>query len=305
MTIHEFLSWVALGGSIGGVTAVLIKVKLTKDGLLLGDISVRSDSFLCLGVFSLLIGSAAALAFQWILIGINEFRSNTTIEDIVFILATSVVTGFVAREILPIITNQLEAQIRNVGQKVEHVHREVVEKVEHVEQNVRETRMEDYVITRGLASLNPNIPEFEVHKSRNELASYLELHPTARTVAIVLARLYAEAEDSEDSLTQAIAVLGRFLKAKADLHQIDKDYADALYNRAFYYIQRWKKTADVRYKDQAYEDLTKSVEVFPLNKVDAQHDEDFTPLWDEDRFRALGTTDNKKPLSPHRESGTI
>jgi len=96
MTIRELLFWIVLGGSIGGVTAVLIRVRLVNDGLLVDELSARLRNLLYLAAFSSLIGSAAALAFQWILIGVGKFQSSTQIEDIMFILATSVVAGYVA-----------------------------------------------------------------------------------------------------------------------------------------------------------------------------------------------------------------
>jgi hypothetical protein len=271
MTIRELLFWILLGGSIGGVTAVLIRVKLVNDGLLLDELSARLRNLLYLAVFSSLIGSAAALAFQSILIGVGKFRSSTQIEDIMFILATSVVAGYVAREMLPMITSQVEkltSKLEGVDKKVEHVSKKlegVGKKVEHVEDGLSETSL----LTSAV---------------RNELESYLKSHPTDRRAATILARTCRAHKD----LGGAIAVLDVFLKAKADLQQFDKDYADALYNRACYNVLLSERTRDAKYKDQAYEDLKKSIEISPPNKANAQSDEDFRPLWQEEGFKALG-----------------
>jgi tetratricopeptide (TPR) repeat protein len=271
MTIRELLFWIVLGGSIGGVTAVLIRVRLVNDGLLVDELSARSRNLLYLAAFSSLIGSAAALAFQWILIGVGKFQSSTQIEDIMFILATSVVAGYVARGILPMIASQSEkliGRLESVDKKVEHVGKKlesVDKKVEDVEEDLRETSL----LMRTVG---------------NELESYLRSHPTDRRSAIILATICRANKD----LGGAIAILDRFLKAKADLQQFDKDYADALYNRACYNLLLSESTRDAKHKDQAYEDLKKSIEISPPNKVDAQSDEDFRPLWQEDRFKALG-----------------
>jgi hypothetical protein len=122
--------------------------------------------------------------------------------------------------------------------------------------------------------------------NRNNLESYLKSHPTNRRAAITLASIYRVDED----LGCAIAVLDRFLKAKADLQELDKDYADALYNRACYKLLVSASTGDVRYKNQAYEDLKKSAEISPPKTVDAQSDEDLKPLWQEERFKTLVET---------------
>lgn len=274
MTIRELLFWVVLGGSIGGLTAVLIRVKLANHGLLLEEISVRSRSLLYLAVCSLLIGSAAALAFQWVLISVGKFRSNTQLEDIVFILATSVAAGYVARWIFPMITSQSEELIS----KVESVNK----KVKHVEDDMKATSL----LTRAFLSPRPGAPRSEMQANRNNLDSYLKSHPTDRRTAITLASIYRANED----LGCAIAVLDLFLKAKADLQQFDKDYADALYNRACYKLLVSASTGDVGFKDQAYEDLKKSIEISPPKTVDAQSDEDLKPLWQEERFKTLVET---------------
>lgn len=124
MTIFELIGWIVLGGSIGGVTAMLIKVKVVKDGLLLDEIKVQLRSFVALAVISLFIGSTAALAIQWFLIGFGGFRSKPEIEDTMFILAISIIAGFGGRRLLPMITSQLEKQIRNVEEGLEKTKKE-------------------------------------------------------------------------------------------------------------------------------------------------------------------------------------
>lgn len=289
MTICEVLSWIVLGGSIGGVTAMLIRVKVVKDGMLLdNDVTVRSRTLLGLAMFSSFIGSAAALAIQWLLIGINKFDSTADVKNTIFILAISVVAGYGARQILPMLTRRFEKELEDVKEDLTkdltQTKKEVIQKVETVDR-----------FTRSLTSLRPGAPKSELHENRSELESYLRSHPTDRRAAIILARICR----ADNDLGQAIAILDKFLKAKEGLKEFDKDYADALYNRACYKLKLWESNKqEVKYKDQAYEDLKRSIELSPPNKVDAESDEDFKALWQEDRFKALGAAEQKKATLP-------
>lgn len=98
--------------------------------------------------------------------------------------------------------------------------------------------------------------------------------------------------EADNDLGSALAALDRFLKAKAERGESDdKDYADALYNRACYKLKLWESTKREEYKHQAYEDLKRSIEISPENKVDAQNDEDLKPLREEGMFKALGAVE--------------
>lgn len=180
MTICEVLFWIVLGGSIGGVTAMLIRVKVVKDSMLLDDdATVRSRTLLGLAIFSSFIGSAAALAIQWLLIGINKFESTADVKNTIFILVVSVVAGYSARQILPMLTRRFERELEDVAQKVTNVERKVV----HVEEDLTETKkeaeaaefkaVETDLSTSGLVYLSSGAPPFERHRIRNEMESYL------------------------------------------------------------------------------------------------------------------------------------
>lgn len=290
MTICQLLFWIVLGGSIGGITAMLIRVKAVKDGTLLDEISVRPRSLFGQAISSLFIGSAAALAIQWILIAIGSFRSTIRVEDTMFIVAISVVAGYSAREILPMIAKRLGEEITR--RELQETKKEVIERVKDVKEDLSGSMTETDLSTSALVYLSSGSLPFERHKIRNEMESYLESHPTARGIAIILARMCAEADND---LGSALAVLDRFLKAKTERRESgDKDYADALYNRACYKLKLWESHKREEYKNQAYEDLKRSIEISPENKVDAQNDKDLQLLRDEERFKALGAVEEQK-----------
>lgn len=54
MAISELLSWVVLGGSIGGIAATFIRVKVENDGMSLDEVRVRPKILLALASISLL-----------------------------------------------------------------------------------------------------------------------------------------------------------------------------------------------------------------------------------------------------------
>jgi hypothetical protein len=229
------------------------------------------------------IGSAAALAVQWGLISIGKFRSTTSLEDTIFILSISIIAGFGSRRILPIITDQLEKQIKDTQKQVTNVKAEL-EETKKETKIVAEKATESDVVARALASLRPGAPKSELREIRGELETLLNLHPKDRTVAITLGRVCR----ADNDLKAAIDTLDGFLKVKEEAHEFDKDFADALYNRACYKAKLWEATRDSSYRDQAYQDLERSIKISPFNKVDAQGDEDFKVLWDEDKFKNLG-----------------
>jgi hypothetical protein len=185
---------------------MLIRVKVVKGGVLLDGESVRSKTLFGLAVFSsVIIGIAAALAIQWILIGISSFKSTIKLADTMFILAISVVAGYGAREILPAIARRIENEIIR-----EEVQKEVQETTKEMTTKVKEQLEETDLVTRALATLNPETPHYALHQMRNEMESYLKSNPTARKVTIILARICR----ADNDLGKAIAVLYSFLKAR-------------------------------------------------------------------------------------------
>lgn len=195
------------------------------------------------------------------------------------------------------ITNQLENQIRDTQQQVKGV-KEDLEVTKNETQIIAEKASESDVIARALASLRPGAPKSELREIRSELETILKLRPKDRTVAITLGRVCR----ADNDLGGAIDTLDDFLRAKEEALEFDKDYADALYNHACYKTKLWEATKDQTYLEQAYQDLEKSIEISPVNKADAQADEDFKVLWNEERFKRLGI---KGTIEKHKETSPL
>lgn len=84
--------------------------------------------------------------------------------------------------------------------------------------------------------------------------------------------------------TDAISVLNKFLQTKNG--EVDKDYADALYNRASYHLTQ-SLEGDPQAKDLAYRDLKASIDLRPENKFEALQDPDFEPVARDPEFRKI------------------
>lgn len=111
---------------------------------------------------------------------------------------------------------------------------------------------------------------------------------------------------ADNDLGSGVEVLDNFIKAKEQKGARDKDYADALYNRACYKLKLWAATKNDSFKEQTYRDLEVSISYSPAYKADAFGDEDFKELWKERRFERLGEVsmerDGKQKNGGHQQS---
>lgn len=108
-----------------------------------------------------------------------------------------------------------------------------------------------------------------------------------RRINLLMGRLYRRLR----RYNQAIDVLSRFILEKEKRNQFDEDLADAYYNRACYRIILMQEAKNLEKqaeeKELAYEDLATSIKRNASNRLDAAQDEDFEPLWQEQRFKEL------------------
>lgn len=138
------------------------------------------------------------------------------------------------------------------------------------------------VLQRKYAGYEEGLEEPELSRSMETLNAYVNSHKADR-MAILLARLYQKSHDVED----AISVIDGYIKAKEAAGERDRDYADALYNRACYWLMIWSSKSDEVAKERAYDDLQASLSLWPENKLDAIRDPDFKAVAGEDRFKRL------------------
>lgn len=140
------------------------------------------------------------MAIQWLLISIGKFRSSTSIEDTMFILAVSILADYGARRILPMITDQLEGQITATRKQVKHVEKELLE-----------TKKETQDVT--------NKVEAETNDLKNEL--YLALYEAGWQHAI-----HFEIDKAIETYQKAIKLLPNRPEAYAGLAEITAQEAD-------------------------------------------------------------------------------
>lgn len=113
----ELLCLISAGGSLGGVVAALSRLRIRDNRWRIDDAddaNIGGRDFTSLAIGSILIGIGGAIAVQWALISIGKFRSSAATDDQMFILALSVIAGYGARRILPMLTDQLEKQLGTV-----------------------------------------------------------------------------------------------------------------------------------------------------------------------------------------------
>ena len=94
-----------------------------------------------------------------------------------------------------------------------------------------------------------------------------------------------------------IGGLSDFIRGKEQRGEaVEKDTTDVLYNRACYFCLKSTKVHPEqrdRYKELAYSDLERSIQISPENKIDAAVDKDFESIRNESRFENLIAVSNK------------
>lgn len=281
MTFSDVLFWLAVGGAMGGATDLLFHIRFGKDGFgyksptaeLASIIKVTFPVFLGLTALSAFIGISGAIAIELVLIGIQKFSTEATVDNELFLLSISIIAGFGARRLLPQLRDRLEEEVIRNREET----REASEDAHEAMEEAREARLQ----LRVLASLRPEAPASERAACIDYLTKELQSDPTERTNAITLGRLQRASGD----LGSAVQTLTGFLAAKGE--ERDKDYADALYNRACYNALLWKPTSGPEVLEKVLSDLRQSFDIAPENRDDASKDRDFDEIRKQNQFRAL------------------
>jgi hypothetical protein len=262
-------------------------------------------------------GLAAVLAALWL----NAFPIDNTVSNILKIIAMSTVAGFIGYRLLPAISTGLEERLNITEKRVTHTE-EMVERMEKAQTNAHQlieklkttnTEQEDKLkenmkkIAKANADLDYNLAisqavaalgsknRGDCQRGARKLSLILNEWPTDRRLNILLGRLHrwSQRPDVVDGYKEAIRVLDDYVAKKVQAGEEDEDVADALYNKACYLTQMAANVKDME-KDknetlfnEALETLTRSIELSPPNKEDAQDDLDFKPLENNEIFRQL------------------
>jgi tetratricopeptide (TPR) repeat protein len=175
-----------------------------------------------------------------------------------------------------------EADVGGLSKRIDLV----AERVEQVSETTSEVQVQT-LVESALRDLRRSAPEPTLQERIRSLERYRVHFPANRRLHMVLNRLY-EAVGQRD---EAIEVLSTFLKDKAQLGQAnDKDTADALYNRACDYAQKTTEVPEPereKYVKLALQDLRRSLQLSPVNAVEARTDSYFAPIRDTEEFRQL------------------
>lgn len=288
-TLWQIAGPIALGGAIGGSVDFSGRFELSK----CPDQSVRI-MYLNLPVtktqFSLLCAKSAAIGFGGaIAFAIPLLRTQTDLAqtasalNAVLLFAWSLTAGFVARVLLPQLASRL------IEEKVTEHSRVIAAQGKELEETkvTLDEEREETTILRAYVDLDHEPTKKDLERHAANLSPIVDRNPKARQATIILARVYRKLED----LNRAIEVVTRFVNSKEGAGEVtDKDFADALYNRGIYYLERaGSPTIDTKERDRlrdcAADDLRRSFRIRPQNVAFAKEDTKDFPL-----IQGLGVT---------------
>jgi hypothetical protein len=160
----------------------------------------------------------------------------------------------------------------------------------HVLDEVKQVKEYGVAIVSALTSMEPTARDSDRIRAIHVLLEFRALNLTDRKITMFLGRLHKMRLDYDG----AIECCSYFIDEKRRLNQIDKDYADVLYNRACYralnsekYYKAGKASDGDQQKQLTYGDLSQSIEMSAENTADARDDPDFNSLKTEEQFQRL------------------
>lgn len=298
MSIAGVLIPVCISGIFGGLV----------DGVVLlvdGDKDPSTGSFKVLGRVSLnlyllargAMGLGGAVSVLMLEIWVGKFKlDNYSTGEQIFQWCLAFVAGFIGYRLLPKVGAGLQSLIeKSVQEQTQQVRTEASQISQEA---IRYSKLTSQVMAAfsDLGRLQPNLAALQADIAELEPAK--KDWPRDRKLFIVLGRLYRKV----GNLDQAIAVLTEFLNNKKNAGQAsDRDYGDAIFNRACYYSLKSAKAAGneaADLKKLAYADLVESVKASPDNRFQMM-DDDLASLRDDpaykDQVLTLGQPEAPKP----------
>lgn len=290
LTIGLTFCWIASGGGLGGLLAFLTQFnyessrKKVAYGIHSADLS--KGQFTALALIALLLGIGGALAVQFTLVSVGQYQTIRTVDSQLFLFTVSVIAGYGGRQFLQIVTDKMEEKLKE-KLKVEEAtetSRRAAETSHRAEENSKETSL----LIGAVATLNNNSNEtkqFEIAEQIEVLENQLLDDPKDRRFAILLGRLYRK----NKQLEKGIKALTTFINHKKQDNERDRDYADALYNRACYLTLIPKDTTEHENNllNKALNDLDESIKITKGNAKDAIDDADFDTIKENKLFKEL------------------
>lgn len=269
------MALVIAGGALGGLAFFLFALGFSESRTTVDGKEVRGRHLFWCAASQIGVGLCGAVAVQFLLILIRIFPKDPTSENAVLLVSVSAAAGFGARRLLPSLASNLERRVEQAEIQAERA-QEGAEQAKD-----KATRAE--VMSKVSAALRPGTTESQRAEAIEQLRDLTRSYPTQRSYAIMLGRLLRDGDD----LDGAIATLEHFINAKGLISERDKDVADAYYNKACYHSLIFGKSRSASARDSALEALAFSISLSSENRIDAEHDTDFSSIREEKAFGSL------------------
>jgi tetratricopeptide (TPR) repeat protein len=268
LTVSDVLYLAVISGALGGLVYVCTKINIRRNLVMFDGEPAFIWPLVAMFSASIVLGAASAVCLLFLFYFLQLLKADSTVQNEVFIISSSLIAGIAAQRLIPRYTRSLESKLDAIDRATEET---------------REVAEETNIITKAQGALNANAPLTQRLEAVELLKGLLVRSPLDRTATIYLGRLYRRL----DRLGDAISTLEEFITKKEQVQQLDKNYADVHYNRACYYAQIWAHEQDEKSKKNALESLGRAIQYSPENKKDAAADEDFESLRKTEEFQKL------------------
>lgn len=186
------------------------------------------------------------------------------------------------------LTEQFEQELKDKVSQLKNLDEQMEQRISRVDQNTQTIKVETQSIDsilRAIATLGRGAaadPQ-EILQCIDELNLRFAQNPIHRMLTVVLGRLYKARGD----YPSAIDVLSKFLNKKRLNKELDKDFADVLYNLACYVCLMNVEAPDERLMDAIIDALREAIQISPANRNTARTDPDFDSIRTNPRFIEL------------------
>jgi hypothetical protein len=258
------LALVGIPGVLGGLTngiSIFLKPADTEAGK-----RPKTSYYLAFGITGF-GGSLAALLV--ILLDGKLPIPITDLKNLLIIVCTGYVSGYIANKLLPAIAESLNKKLIQLTEQQAELAKKSEQDIGNaVSLSTELTRAKDYLASRTFIT-------GQTEKLIASLSDLAKVYPTNRTLNILLSRTWAEASKNRE---KALEVLDNFISAKLKADESDEDLAAAYWNAANYYEFDFKKTKNPELRAKALEALRKALEISASYKEELDRDKDFKDL---------------------------
>jgi hypothetical protein len=191
------------------------------------------------------------------------------VEGFLTLFSMGYIAGYAANKLLPAVADSLADKLAQVAKE----QRDLAEKTQSsidaaTHLSTQLTRTYDYLQKAFFI-------EEETKGLIQSLSELVRLHPTHRTLNILLGRLWDEAARD---WKKALEIMQAFITNKLQLDQKDADLATAYWNAANYLVEGFQASKQPALLSQALEAMRQSILCAPEYREEFRKDEDFAVL---------------------------